>query len=245
MFEFTAADLINLRRFYKRAPKAFGRAVVGMLNNVAFDSRFELLEAIDDQMNVRNRGFVTRHMRVEKAKGDDISRAVSVVGSIAGARFTGWVEQETGQPDKRNRVYSLLSRGGSETNKVKPGRTRKSSNRILRMGDFDIDNAASDTHRLIIFLQIMDRDHRGKMFWVRQNYKKLQGDSVYSIQGRKGRKRKRKGFSGGGMKRISSDDPMRTKKDPWMKPTIQRTVTQASMRKAWGRSVAHQVKRIK
>lgn len=245
MFEFTAGDLINLRRFYKRAPKMFGRAVVGMLNNVAFEARVELLKTIGSQMNIRNPRFVAAHMKVQKAKGSDISRAVSVVGSVGGARFTGWVEQETGQTDTRNRVYGLFARGGDENKKVSVGRTRKTSNRILRMSDFDIDNAVSDQHRVVIFLQMIDQQKRGKMFWIRRNYKKLKGSTVYNMAGRRKRRTSKGSTGSSSIRRVSTDKPMGTRKDPWMQPTIRKTVTTATMRNAWARSINFQLARRK
>lgn len=237
MFSYTTEDLLNLRRFYKQAPKTFGRSVVGMLNGLAFHARVELLETIEDQMIVRNRKFVSSKMRVEKARGHNISNAVSRVGSISGPRFTGWEEQETGKADQRERTYSEFSRGGNQESKISSRRSRKRSNEIMKITDFNISNAKNDTHRVIIFLQMIDRKHRNKMFFMPENHGRLLDDSVYLIAGRRKRKTKRAKSTGGAIRRISRDHSMRTGKQPWMEPTINRQINPSFVRHEWAKNV--------
>jgi len=220
-FEFNAADLILLRRFYKKSPKLFGRSVVNTINTVAFESRLALLDTIQEQMTVRDNRFISRQMRVDKAKGVDIRTAEATVGSIAGPRFTGWVEQETGKKPENSRMMTLVARRGSIQNKAVPRARAKSSNDFARISDFQI-KAKSRQHRLIIFLQMMSR--KKKLFIMPRRYKRLQR-GVYQASKRK-------------LKRFQTFGDRKVQKEPWMKPTIQHQLKEKDMRKAWATNIS-------
>ncbi|MCP4748089.1 MAG: hypothetical protein GY874_18425 [Desulfobacteraceae bacterium] len=127
MFELKASDLINLQRFYKRAPEKFIRAMAGTMNSIAFGNRTESLKIIEKRMTVRNKRFVNSRIRVAKARTSNLT---SEVGSIAAPRFSGWAEQELGVAAKRTRVMGLMARRGNYTNqamhsaRLKPGSTQ-------------------------------------------------------------------------------------------------------------------------
>lgn len=119
LFDVEMKDLVNLRRFYKRAPKKFQRVTANVLNSFAFGVKKELPGVIDDFMTVRSAGFVRGSFKVEKSKSNIPLRSQeSIVGSINRDRFTGWEEQQTGKRRKKTRVGTLLSRGGSEKKRI-------------------------------------------------------------------------------------------------------------------------------
>ena len=218
-FDFNASDLILLRRFYKKSPKLFGRSVVSTINSVAFETRTALIDTISDQMTVRDNRFVSRQMKVDMAKGVDIRTATATVGSIAGDRFSGWIEQETGKKPEKNRTATLLARGGSDVNRIRPRNRLKSSKRLIKISDFQIK--ARRQHRLIIFLQMMSQQKNA--FLMPRRYKGMKR-GVYVVRRKK-------------IHRIHTVEPMKVRKDPWMKPTIRKTLSEKDMRKAWASNI--------
>lgn len=221
-FKFNASDLILFRRFLKKAPKLFNASIIGTLNTLAFETRTALIVRVDEQMQVRDKKFVSRSIQVLKAKGRDFRTAEAVVGSVHRARFSGWIEQETGKKSIKNRTQTLLARGNSESKKVKQKARLKRSNQIAKISDFQI-KAKSKAHRLIIFLEMMRRQR--KTFIMPRKYKRLKR-GVYSVS--KGGKK---------LQRIQTFGPRKVNKDPWMKPVVRGQLKQADIRKIWAQNV--------
>ena len=111
LFQIDLANLINLRKFYKKAPKQFLKAANATLNSFAFGTRKRSLEIIKKKMTVRNQKFVAGSLRVQKSTGSNIDNARSEVGSIFRPRFTGWKEQESGTKPERTRSITRFARG--------------------------------------------------------------------------------------------------------------------------------------
>lgn len=218
---FEGSDFILLRRFYKKSPKLFGRSVVNTLNTIAFSSRLALLNTIREQMTVRDDRFAKRQMKVEKAKGTDIRRAESKVGSVTAPRFSGWIEKETGQKPELNRTMTLLARGGSKDKKVRPKARAKPSNNFAKISDFQI-KAKSRQHRLIIFMQMMTEQKR--QFIMPRRYKGMKR-GMYAVRRKK-------------IVLLQRFGPMKVRKAPWMKPTIQREVQAKDFREVWAKNIA-------
>jgi hypothetical protein len=113
LFQFKSRDLINLRKFYKRAPKKFAAASGMLLNNFAFGSRLGSIEVIHQGMVVRSAGFVHSRLQVKKSHfREPISSQVAEMGSVSdrSGRFTGWREQELGQRKSRKKFATLRAR---------------------------------------------------------------------------------------------------------------------------------------
>lgn len=217
---FEGSDFILLHRFYKKSPRLFGRSVVNTLNTIAFESRIALLDTIREQMTVRDDRFVRSKMKVQTARGSDFRNAQSKVGSVAGPRFSGWIEKETGQKPETNRIATLLARGGSAQKKVRPKARAKTSNHFAKISDFQI-KAKSRQHRLIIFLRMMTKQKR--QFIMPRKFKGLRR-GMYTVRRKK-------------ILLLQRFGEMKIKKDPWMKPTIQRELSNKDFRKAWAKNI--------
>jgi len=219
-FEFKAEDLILLRKFIKNPLSYFGRSVTNTLNQLAFESRTALINTISEQMTVRNNDFLNKKMKVKPEKGIDIRTAESEVGSISGPRFSGWIEQETGKKPETNRTFTLLARGGNEQNQARPKARAKPSNNFAKISDFTI-KAKSRQHRLIIFLQMMV--DQKKQFIMPRKYKRM-GRGIYRIKRKK-------------IVAVQRFGPVKVRKAPWMKPTIQREIDTKSIRSIWASNI--------
>lgn len=113
LFQFKSRDLIDLRKFYKRAPKKFAAASGMLLNNFAFGSRDMSISIIHEAMVVRQPGFVKSRIQVKKSHfRQPISSQLSEYGSVKTPRFGGWVAQEFGQKKARKKFAALTARKG-------------------------------------------------------------------------------------------------------------------------------------
>jgi len=164
IFNVELSDLINLRKWYKRAPKEFLRGTASMLNDLAFGTRGRSAIEIEKTMVIRNLRFVMSSLRVVKAnarKALDYQKAE--VGSISRDRFTGWQEQEFGTTARKSRTHSLLSRGGTEG-----GIVRRRA-RLLSGSDFPTPNdypGKSKAHRAVVMIIMLKRKRYRKPFVI-------------------------------------------------------------------------------
>lgn len=122
IFNFSSPDLRNLQKWYKKAPREFTRAATNVINSTAFASRLQAIKNIEKNTNTRNKAFVRRSMRVDKAKhGRPLNQIVAEMGSIdisRQGRSTGFKELETGKRSENKRVPTMASRGGNERKQV-------------------------------------------------------------------------------------------------------------------------------
>ncbi|MCK4871070.1 MAG: hypothetical protein KAS93_08175 [Gammaproteobacteria bacterium] len=225
-FSFSAADLILLRKFYKRSPNIFGRSVIGTLNTLAFDTRKNLIERIDDQMVIRDKKFINRQMKVLQARGTDIQSAQSEVGSVRTNRFTGWTEQEFGLQKGSNRTLTLMARRGSAQNKASPSARAKPSNNFAKISDFKI-KAKSRRHRLTVFLQMMGQQKR-RFIMPRRRGKMIRG--IYKATSKK-------------LVSLQRFEHKKVVKNPWMEPTIEAKITPQIMRNIWANNISRALPR--
>ena len=157
IFETSSPDLISLVRLFTKAPKKMQRVGSGVLNSQAFGLRTRMLKVLDKELTIRSPGFVKGRVRVVKSRPGPINSIQSESGSIFADRFTGWKEQQFGTESKRDRIPTRFSRGGTWRGKMRQGLRSRQKNPMWRMSDFNITNAKNKQHRLIIFLQILDK----------------------------------------------------------------------------------------
>jgi hypothetical protein len=157
LFQIDLSNLINLRKFYKKAPKQFFKAANATLNSFAFGTRKKSLSIIQNKMTIRNQKFVSGSLRVQKSTGTNINNLRSEVGSIKRQRFTGWKEQELGSKPERPRSVTKFARG-SKNRRLRPSFRMKPSNDFLSADDFEIKGGGD---RTTIMLQMIGR-RKGK-----------------------------------------------------------------------------------
>lgn len=169
LFDIEAKNLINLQRFYRKAPKQFARASANVLTSFAFGNHSKSLEIIKSKMTVRNERFVKGSLRVDKARGNvPLSAQIARIGSIVRDRFTGWVEQETGKKTTRTRTTTLLARGGNISRQVRPAFRLKPGNRFASPDEF---SGQSPQHRVTVMLQTLSRQKSTRPFIIKGHKK--------------------------------------------------------------------------
>lgn len=186
LFAIEAHNLINLQRWYRKAPQQFQRASAGVLNEFAFGARKKSLQIIKTRMIVRNERFVSGSLRVSKASGFmPLSAQVATFGSVARDRFTGWKEQELGTSVDRTRTSTLLARAGSKRRQMRPSLRMKRSNIFDSPDNYE---GAPEQHRAIVMLQTLSRAKSRRPFIIKGHRKfkpglyKFKGGKIRQIQ---------------------------------------------------------------
>ncbi|MEE9119166.1 MAG: hypothetical protein V3U02_11335 [Calditrichia bacterium] len=175
LFQIDLSNLINLRKFYRRAPKQFLKATNSTLNSFAFGTRKRSLEIIEKKMTIRNQKFVAGSLRVQKSTGTNINNARSEVGSINRPRFTGWKEQELGTKPERSRSITSFGRG-TKNRRLRPSFKMRPGNNFLDSDDFDISGGGD---RTVVFLQMLARRKQRKPFIIKGSSKFKSGLYVF------------------------------------------------------------------
>lgn len=140
LFDLDIRELVKLRRWYRRQPAKFKRAQAMMINEFAFGSRRSALDLVNKRMTVRNEKFISSRFRVTKAT---TATQTAIMGTLAGPRFSGFVEQEKGTPTERTRAATMAARGGARSSQVKPRFRLKPSADVVTMVDYNVDRPAA------------------------------------------------------------------------------------------------------
>jgi hypothetical protein len=98
---------------FRLFPKSAGKAFARLVNDMAFSFKDVAPVILAKHFTIRNPGFVSSSIRVEKAKPG--KNPVATVGSIERPGFTGWAEQagETPKTGRAKRSIGLNARGGN------------------------------------------------------------------------------------------------------------------------------------
>lgn len=219
-FELDLDDFEALEKLFKRSRGLFVRAAVGTVNNLAFSQRQEYINQIDESMNIRNQRFVSRQMAVTKAKTRDLDSIQAVAGSVQTSRFSGWAEQERGEPAKNNRMITTFGRVKADDSRQAKGPARaKTTNKFAKISDYTI-RANSRRHRLIIFLQMMIKEK--KTFVMPRKYKGLKR-GVYFATAKK-------------LRRVQTFGNRKVRKNQWMNRANQK-IDQREIERNWEKTL--------
>lgn len=224
IFQHSAPNLILLKRLYKKAPKKMQKVTAGVLNSEAFTLRTSILEVLKKEMIIRSPGFVKKNVRVVKAKPGPVQNQVAESGSIFADRFTGWKEQQTGETGKQKSVASKFARGGSWQGRIRPSLRRRQSNPLWRSSDFNIRNASSEKHRMIIFLQILDQRKIKDRFFMPYSLGRMNAGAIFQIRGRK-------------IKGLYRKKTKKTRHIKWMDKSIDLLLKEVNILKLWEKNI--------
>ena len=223
MFNVDQSKLVDLRKFYKAAPRKFGVASGMLLNNLAFGTRKEAIETIHRHMTVRSKAFVARSIVVNKAVfAASLMQQKSEVGSIRRPRFSGWIEQETGKATNSTRAFLLAGRGGQKKRKAAPSARLRPAFKPLKpesMGGASA-NIVGFHHRAQVLLMWTYRNKWRKPFIIR-GHKKIK-PGLYRWKGSK-------------LKKLQTFTPKnkQPKKFQWMKLSRGRYLFKTDMNRQW------------
>lgn len=245
LFQWKSRDFINLRKWYKKAPRQFAASTGMLLNNFAFGSRLVSLEIIDRGMLVRSPGFVKSRVQVKKSHFRmPIESQVSEFGSVFAndkgrkARFTGWVEQELGARKARKHYAALGGRGGAKSGRIKRrfrlDKPFVNPDRFPKRRGFKGKNR---NHRIAIMLRTLDRMKYSAPFIITGHTKIPSG--VYRFTG---------GRTGFDQRKIEAlqffGKPRRpTKRVRWMRGGTKLYFSRTNIKREWGKVAERQLKR--
>ena len=182
-------------------------------------------------MVVRNPKFVNAHVLFDRASGrDNINTMQSRTGATTAPRFSGWVEQELGVTARNDRVGTVLSRGGSIQNQMRPKFRMKRSNLFTSPDDFaDVTTAGNPLHQQIAMLAILKRNKFKKPFILKKSSKFKHG--LYKFKQNKI------------VKLQDFDSDKQVRKRPWLIPAREKFLRDMDLRKLWATELNRQLKR--
>ena len=226
-FSMLTGDLKALARLFKKSPLKMGKVAAGVLNTEAFGLRTSILKTLDKEMTIRSHGFVKSRVRVVMARTGPIDSLQSESGSIFADRFDGWKSSQFGTEGLRKWVPSKFSRGGTWRRKVRLGMRHGQGKKIYKMSDFHITNAKNKQHRLIIYLQMLDKRKIKDRFLFPGDLGRMnEGDYTMKngkIRGIHHRK----------------EEVKRTKRTMWMDKSIDLLLKEVDPQSIWERNVKH------
>ncbi|MGA2977323.1 MAG: hypothetical protein ABSF77_18605 [Spirochaetia bacterium] len=161
IFDIKLTGLKALFDFAKRAPADFKKAQMTVLNDLGFMVRRSVIGTISQKMKVRNRAFVSSRVQVTKST---INHPTVKIGSVATNRFSAWLEQETGREPARNRIASLIARGGTEAGQIK--KTARMQGEFPSTKDFQDARGGDPGNRIAMMIRTFDEAHRKEPFII-------------------------------------------------------------------------------
>lgn len=227
-----SADLVNLQKWMRKAPKEFDRAGANVLNSTAFTGRRRAISNIKKGTNTRTPKFVDRSMRVTKARvGKPLNQLIATMGSIdisRRGRSSGFQELESGRKSEKPRVATLSSRGNSERKKIAGPVRMDKLNRMFRHRMVRGKGLKSKRARVAAMLKIVRSGGIGRQPFIIPRGLKA---------GRMNRFRPGV-YRMGNKKVISLQNPFRsrvsnTKRIKWMSKSIEWATNDANVTKAW------------
>lgn len=246
-FDLDLEDLKQLQKFYKKAPKAFGRVSAGVSNSMAFESRIEIQKTLKADFTIRSLGMLKRGLGVSTAKKSaPINSQESSVFSRAWDGFTGWEEQERGTVNKGVTEFTEAGRvGGTFSGKGK--KQAKAGQAKTEPSDFKLKG--SGRKRTINYLIAIKRSKdRKKSFYVPRRMRGLLSKGVYKfVGGRVSRKGRFKGqLRGAELVKLSTPKGnIKPKKTKWMERSVKRATRESNIKRFWGENFDRELNKIK
>jgi hypothetical protein len=134
----TKLNMGALEHLFKIAPAETKKATANFLNDQAFTYRELAPKVLSERYIIRNKAFVQSMFRVEKASptgSPDAQKAKA--GSIKSNRFTGWIEEVTGQAPERKRLVGDNARSGDRQVKASQSNRLMAGMDLPKPSDFD------------------------------------------------------------------------------------------------------------
>lgn len=231
--KFSDVEMKAYKRMLQNAPKYYQAVSANVLNDLAFEMREILQGQIAGSMVMRNRGLLRKFTRVEKAKPGPIKQQRAIVGTIRSKDFTGWAENEKGGASERNRVITLMARGGDKA-KVVPKKNRINQPIAHEGGNFG-DTAGN---RTIGFLSWLNRQSYKGLFEL--NAGGFKG-GIYTLKpGQPPRMRKAPIF----YKVQQPNERMQVRANPVMDRSRTKLFASGTMRQRWDKALHTAISRM-
>lgn len=209
-------------------PRAYRFAAAGLQNQLAFGAQKEQKKEINSTMTVRAPKFINSKIRVQKARvSGDFSKQIAYTGSVAGKRFSGLEEQQTGKKTGFKRTITKSARGGNWKNKAAGWSRFKSSNKVYKPEKFQ---GKTPKQKLSFMIKVI-QSRGGGQFFLKSQIGKLR-PGLY-------------GMRGGKLMKLQSLNPTQPKINKWHTTAITRYNSRVSIKRLWGIQLNKQFARIR
>ena len=137
----------NLKKFYKKAPKAFQRVSAGVLTSMAVADYKQIPKTMDKLMTIRTPSIIRKATRFEKAdKKQPVNQQQSRSGSIKTDRHDAWEHVQTGQGTRITQFADAGRKGGTSKGRG-TGPAKAGKNKHQRPSDYNLK--ASSTIKVV------------------------------------------------------------------------------------------------
>jgi len=200
IFRFKESGIRVLQQFHRDFAKAHKYAQIGHINKLAFRTRGAIINELGRNMTIRSPGFVRGSVKYERANP---TKPVAEVGSVRRERFSGWIEQETGQKTQRKRVQTLTARNSDWKRRVAPRFRLKPGAKFIRPDDMKLNRT-----QIVPFLQILNKRRYKSPFYIPIRYKRMQRGIYVFIRQK--------------IRRVQTFDPknIQPRRDEWMSRAV-------------------------
>lgn len=172
----------KLKQLMNRYPRLVKPAIAKTLNKQAADMKFQHMpKALENDMMIRDPRFMNRQLRFNQAKKTTkVSLMYSEAGSIgiekgsSKGAFTGWEEQQTGQPSEKERVATTASRIGNDfSKKMRPKDRMKKQNisRFITPRDF-MNSKRVHSKNQAMFFMLKESRHSRRPFIISKGFRR-------------------------------------------------------------------------
>ena len=217
MFSMEMTDYKKFLKFVGRANKGLPRATGTFLNSLGFEMRTNIINVLSETMFVKQPGFIPKRIRVEKNKNFFSVRGQEVeIGSTDLPRFGGWLSQQTGGGEDRERFFPLSARRGSKarpavrTARLLPGQDRPTPN----------DYKGPSKHvRAMVMVRALKHKKYKKPFIMHGHENMKSG--LYTLKRNRPRMLQR------------FNKPAHTKRVRWLDIARERTIAEPTIRRLW------------
>ena len=234
------SDMKKLKKFYKKAPKAFQRVSAGTLNGLAFEERTNFQKSIKLNMMVRSPGLLKKLTRVKTtSKSTPISKQKAETFTVTMARHEGWEAANKGGAVPATEFTDEGRAGGKPHGKSLKGARRGGA----FTGPQDLGYSGRMSKRQIReYLQriSMNKKRRRKSFYLPVWFKRM-APGIYRFKGGKvsrkdkqGRMFKRPSLHGARFQRLSNQDQiMRVDSYDWQDEATVMTTKPSVSKRIW------------
>jgi len=229
-FHMDARDLKKLKRFALNSPKDFQRATSNVLSSLAFQTRKNDIKNLHRGMIIRDERFLNSSLLVQKAKNTKIQNQFALAYSIERPRFTGWKEQQTGQPAQRKRKTTKWARGGNMHKRMRTQARLSASNKIYKPSQFQGRNNNS---KFQFMMRVLGSRGSGR-FLLTEKYKRMTPGLYELTKGK--RIRRLQDFT---------SPALRPKKLSWRTVSLKQLQSNNNIRRTWQTSLNHIVKKYR
>jgi len=176
----TMLDEKGFKKMLKRLPQQTVNAAARTLSDMAYTSRMHGLTVLNRVMTIRNPSFIRAALQyspVDRISSvmnpqsfTNITRLKSAYGSVQRNRFSGWIEQETGQKTEFERTPTFAARTMKWDKQIEKRLRMTRSAKIKHLSDFP---GATRKEQMGLMMAFLYKQKKEQLIWLSKPYGRM------------------------------------------------------------------------